>query len=910
MKNKYPDNTIKVSVIVPCYNDGAFLNGAIQSVLQSTYERFEIIITNDGSTDSSTTETLRDIEEKLRHDKDKRIRIIHQDNLGLAHARNSAIRVAKGEYILPLDADNRIRPHYLENAVEILDNNPEIGVVYAYAKRFGEDEKIWEFPVFYPRRLLLGNFVEACSVFRKRIWEECNGYDTDMGIMGYEDWDLWICAMKNGWKFHLIKEVMFDYCVHQGSMINGCNIPENNRYLIRYICNKHRDMYVKNLEFVMSEKNVETLELTNRLETLRKESDTHIKNLEELIYNIYKSRGWKALSVCYQIRDWIIPLNSIRRDIVKIFFDTIKNTKETRSKKNIIAKIKQKIISMFTRENSYRAWIKKYEPSSADIRRLTNEVNSLQYQPKISIITPVYDTDENLLVEMIESVLSQIYTNWELCIADGGSFLRHVQEVLQRYSKKDSRIRVKFMPKNKGISGNSDEALALATGEFVGFLDHDDRLSPNSLYEIVTLLNINPEIDLVYSDEDKISIKGQRFEPHFKPNWSPDTFLSHNYLCHFTVIRKKIVDEIGGFRDGYEGSQDYDLFLRVVEKTQRIEHMPKVLYHWRQHEGSTSGNQKAKMYAYESAKKALKDHIQRMAISGEIIDGNFLSSYRVKYHIEGYPSVSIIIPTRDKVETIRNCIDSVLRKSSYKNYKIFIVDNQSKEDGTFQYYKEIRNEYRIEILNYDQPFNFAAINNYAVYQVSSEYIIFLNNDTEIISPDWIENMLEFAQRKDVGAVGALLYYPNNTIQHGGVILGINGVAAHAHLGFSGNSMGYFGRLKIIQNLSAVTAACLMCKKKIYSEVGGFDEYYSHAFNDVDFCLKIRERGYLIVYTPYTELYHHESLSRGLEDSPGKKTRFKKEIEYFQRKWEKVLANGDPYYNPNLTLKREDFSIRV
>ena len=676
MNKKSPDNTVKVSVVIPCYNDGAFLKGAIQSVLKSIYEGFEMIITNDGSTDSITLEVLREIEEEFRHDQDRHVRIIHQDNLGLAHARNNAIRVASGEYILPLDADNRIRPHYLGNAVEILDKQPEIGVVYAYAQCFGEDEKLWEFPVFSPRRLLLGNFVEACSIFRKRIWEECNGYDPDMGIMGYEDWDLWIGAMKHGWKFHLIKEVMFDYHVHQGSMISGCNIPENHRYLTRYICNKYRGIYVENLDYVISEKNVEILRLTNLL-----------RNFEELIQNIYNSRGWKVLLICYKIRDWIIPVNSIRRDIVKILFNALKNPKDASSRRNLITKIKRKIISLFNSQNSYKAWIKKHEPSEADLKRFQIEANSLKYQPKISIITPVYNTGKNLLVGMIESVLSQIYPNWELCIAEGGSSLTHVQEILKEYSQKDGRVKVKFMSENKGIARNSNEALTLSTGEFVGFLDHDDKLAPHSLYEVVRLLNKSPEIDLLYSDEDKISMKGKRFEPHFKPDWSPDTLLSHNYICHFTVIKKKIVDAVGGFRDGYEGSQDYDLFLRVVEKTQRIAHIPKILYHWSWHETSTSGNPKAKMYAYESAKKALKDHIQRMGLSGEVLDGNFLSSYRIKYHIEGSPGVSIIILSKDKADVLKRCINSILHLSSYRNYKIFIVDNQSREGETFRYYE-------------------------------------------------------------------------------------------------------------------------------------------------------------------------------------------------------------------------------
>jgi len=545
---------------------------------------------------------------------------------------------------------------------------------------------------------------------------------------------------------------------------------------------------------------------------------------------------------------------------------------------------------------------------SEDTKR--DKAKAFQYRPKVSILVPVYNTDERWLRLCIESVLNQVYDNWELCIADGGSTKKHIRRILEEYAQYYSRIKVKFLTENKGIAGNSNEALALATGEFVGFLDHDDELPPSALYEVVKLLNESQDIDFVYSDEDIISTKGERFDPYFKPDWSPDTLRSTNYICHFAVIREKIVDEVGGFRKGYEGSQDYDLFLRIIERTERIAHIPKVLYHWRSHPSSAAYSPSAKMYAYNSAKKALKEHINRMSLNGEVYDGPFLGSYRIKYRIAGSPMVSIIIPTKDKVDALEGCITSILKRSSYENFKIFIVYNQSVERETLKYYKEFKNGSKIKILSYDKPFNFSAINNYAVSQLDSEYIIFLNNDTKIISSDWIEAMLEFAQRKDVGAVGPLLYFPDETIQHAGVILGIRGYVGHSHKYFPRNSFGYMGRARVIQNLSAVTGACLMTKKEVFYKIGGFDENCSHAFNDIDFCLNIRKNGYLIVYTPYAELYHYECLTRGYDDTSEKKARSKKEAEYFQRKWKDVLAKGDPYYNPNLTLDMEDFSIRI
>jgi GT2 family glycosyltransferase len=565
--------------------------------------------------------------------------------------------------------------------------------------------------------------------------------------------------------------------------------------------------------------------------------------------------------------------------------------------------------------DDYELWILKNEPKEEDLKRMAEECKRFRYRPKISIIMPVWNTEEKWLRKAIESVLNQVYDNWELCIADGGSTKPHVRKVLEEYARKDERIKVKFLPKNLGIAGNSNEALKLASGEFVAFLDHDDELAPFALYEVVKLLNERPDLDFIYSDEDKIDEKGRRMDPFFKPDYNPDMFLSVNYLCHLSVIRKSLVKKVGGFRLGYDGSQDYDLFLRVLEHTDKIVHIPKILYHWRMIETSTAASTSAKLYAYEAAKKALADAMKRRGIEIEgVYDGLWLGSYRVKYKIKGNPKVSIIIPTKDKVDVLKRCIESILNKTTYQNYEIIIVDNNSQEERTFEYYKTIRDNPKIRILEYNKPFNFAKINNYAVSKVDSEFILFLNNDTEIITPEWLSAMLEHAQRREVGAVGAKLLYPNNTIQHAGVILGLGAgpqrVAGHSHKYLPDNLPGYYYRPHIVQNLSAVTAACMLTKKSLFEEVGGFDEInLPIAFNDVDYCLKLREKGYLIVYTPYAVLYHHESISRGYEDTPEKQARFMREVEYMRKKWGDVL-DTDPYYNPNLTRVKEDFSIRI
>jgi len=491
-----------------------------------------------------------------------------------------------------------------------------------------------------------------------------------------------------------------------------------------------------------------------------------------------------------------------------------------------------------------------------------------------------------------------------------------VKQFIEAYAKKDSRIKVNFLSENKGISGNSNEALSFATGEYIGLLDHDDELSPDAIYEVVKYLQINCDADMIYSDEDKIDLDGNRSNPFFKPDWSSDMFLSCMYTCHFGVYNKKIIDDIGGFREGYDGSQDYDLVLRFIEKTDNIHHIPKILYHWRTAPGSTAHMANVKNYAYIAAKKAITDYMKRNNIEGEVLDGYWTGSYHLKRKILKKPLVSIIIPTKDNVDVLKICITSIIQKTNYSNYEIVIVNNKSNHNKTYDYFEEIETRNNVRILEYNEDFNFSAINNFAVQNSNGEVIVFLNNDTEIITESWLTAMLEHVQRNEVGAVGCKLLYPNNTIQHAGVILGITdtpsekGVAGHSHKHLPNTNHGYIGRVDVVHNLSVVTAACMMLRKDVFEEVGGFDKNLAVAFNDVDFCLKTREKGYLIVYTPYAELYHHESLSRGYEDTPEKQRRFSKEVRYIRDKWGKTIDGGDPYYNPNLTLEREDFSIKM
>ena len=687
-----------------------------------------------------------------------------------------------------------------------------------------------------------------------------------------------------------------------------------------------------NLKAIIEEKQTQL----GNLEAGIREKDNHISNLGDLIRqkeaalnHIYSSHGWKALLIYYRVRDKIFPANSRRRSFAKRIFKSIINPKgifgnlskgnpdtniaHCKAGEPTLAeeKTEGRISDGSDVSNPYLNWIKNNEPAEFDLERFRNEEQLFKHRPKISLIVPSYNTPEDSLIEMVESTLNQAYSNWELCIADGSSIDSNTREILKNYILKDDRIKVRFLDESKGIAGKSNEALALAGGEFIGLLNHDDTLAPFALYEVVKTINENPDVDFIYSDEDKITVDGKtRLEPHFKTAWAPDTMLSYNYIGHLSIIKKVLVDKVGGFRQGYDGSQDYDLFLRTLFETDKIVHIPKILYHSRISANSLAGDGHAEKYSYESAKKALRDHLSRLGLKGEVEDGNFPGSYRVRYDIEGEPKVSIIIPNKDKVSVLKKCVDSILEKSTYKNYEIIIVENNSIEKGTFDYYGIISKSEDIRVVTGNEAFNFSALNNLGVKNATGEFLVFLNNDTEVITSNWIENMLEHAQRKDIGAVGAKLYYPDGRIQHAGVVLGLMEVAGHHHYRFPKDADGYMGRLKLTQNLSAVTGACMMMRKEVFNKVDGFDEGYSYAYNDIDLCMKLRGKGYLIIFTPYVELYHHESLSRGNDDTPEKRARVLGEVRLFRQKWGDALEKGDPYYNPNLTLERDDFGLRI
>ena len=551
-----------------------------------------------------------------------------------------------------------------------------------------------------------------------------------------------------------------------------------------------------------------------------------------------------------------------------------------------------------------------YQTFNCDIKKLKRLIPDLSAQPYFSIVMPAYNSNVEWLSEAIESVRNQIYKNWELCIADDASTDVHSKALLTKFAKKDKRIKVVFRKENGHISKASNSALELATGDYIVLLDHDDKLSEDALFWVAKTISEHPEAKLIYSDEDKFDHEGVRSDPYFKCDWNYSLFLSQNMISHLGVYKTEIINKIGGFRISFEGSQDYDLALRFIEQIshEEIFHIPRVLYHWRIHKESTALGADKKPYALTSAQKAISEHLQRMEIDSKV---EILPSqmYRVKYILpDSNPLVSIIIPTRNNYKLLKNCIKSIVGKTHYNKYEIIIVDNNSDEEQSLNFLNKIGNEPNINVLEDKREFNFSAINNRAVEYAKGEFICFLNDDTEVISAEWLTEMLSIAVQKGVGAVGAKLWYPNNTLQHGGVILGIGGIGSHAHKHLPKGSVGYFNRAKLIQEFSAVTAACMIVSKRLFSQVGGFDEEnLAVAFNDVDLCLKLRELNYRIVWTPFAELYHHESISRGEDVFEATNKRFIKENQFMEKKWQKWIEN-DPAYSPNLTLSAEDFSF--
>ncbi len=537
--------------------------------------------------------------------------------------------------------------------------------------------------------------------------------------------------------------------------------------------------------------------------------------------------------------------------------------------------------------------------------RLRDEASGFGHRPLLSVLLPVVDPEREWLERGLDSVVSQIYPRWELCICGNGSTGERAREVLDLYGRLDGRIKVAYLEGNTSTSGSLNAALSMARGEFVGLLDQGDELAPDALFEVVKLLQEHPEADLIYTDVDEVDGEGSRSNPYFKPGWSPDLLLSANYVSDLSIYRRGLLEEIGGFREGFDGCEDYDLVLRASERTGEIHHVPKVLYHRRGAGGFLAPSGEDKSRVRERTRRALSDALERRGLEGSVEEGLLPDRFRVRSKIEGEPKVSVIIPTRDNVAFLKRCVESVERLTTYRNYELLIIDNNSRDPETIAYLASIPHR----VIPFREKFNYSRINNFAVSRAEGEYILLLNDDTEVISGGWLEAMLEHAQRPEVGAVGARLLYPDGRIQHAGVIVGIGsawepGVAMHSHQFFSSDSPGYAGALMVTTNYSAVTAACMLFRKSLFEELGGLEEEnLPIQFNDVELCLRMRDRGYYIVYTPYAELYHHESVSRGYFS--GDRT----ENLYMRERWGEVM-DKDPYFNPNFSRAYGDFNLRA
>ena len=626
------------------------------------------------------------------------------------------------------------------------------------------------------------------------------------------------------------------------------------------------------------------------------------RNLDEE----YKTQeiGFRISAALPEIKGGEIILHFCGDSVTKTYTIDIEELRKQNKPKGFLSRLfgKESVA-----EGGYEAWLARHKVDKRTLRRQKHA--AFAQKPLISIVIPLYCTPLPYLKELLESVRRQSYENWQLCLADGSPDDK-AKEFIEKHYGREKRIVYRKLEENGGISVNTNEAVALAAGEYLMLCDHDDTLEPDALYEIVKAIN-DTGADVLYTDEDKVSMDGRHyFDPNFKPDFNLFRLRENNYICHIFVVKKSLTDETGLLRSEFDGAQDFDFILRCCEKAQKITHIPKVLYHWRCHMDSTAADPSSKAYAYEAGRKAVREHYQRLGIDAKVEMTERPGWYRSHVKVQGNPLISVIIPNKDHTDDLELCLFSMTRKSTYRNYEILIVENNSEKEETFEYYRKLPDRYpKARVLTWEKEFNYSAINNFAAKEAKGEYLLFLNNDVEILTPDWMEEMLQNCQQENVAAVGAKLYYPDDTIQHAGVVLGLGGIAGHIMCRASKEDPGYFGRMISVQEISAVTAACMMVKKSDFDAVGGLDETFQVAFNDIDLCMKFRAAGKKIIFTPYAELYHYESKSRGLEDTPEKQFRFDKEVKRFQEKWAQQLEMEDPYYSPNLSLKEADCSLR-
>ena len=846
--------------------------------------------------------------------------------LSRTQAANKALGLAQGERLLFLDDDDWITTTHVAVLVQTLKDNATYKAAYSQAKAVdasGQDlpEALIGMP--YDRsKLLSGNFMVMHSVLFDAVLREL-GCRFDEQLELFEDWDFWLQVSRHT-DFLFVPKPSAIYRIHQSS-----GVHEQVRFIdasYQIIYRKWRDLWtteelsqimarnwehkdlVTNLARTQTALDVSMHKLTLSQEELAQTQHTK-QDLQNLLDTVLQSRSWR----------WTERLRSLGalarrvRQLVRQQGGVLHALRKTTTV--LLKQGPQAVASAVYRATdqsfSYAEWIAQNEAPAHLYSHFKEKSLAWQYQPLVSVVMPTYNSPLHFLAQAIESVQAQVYPNWQLCIADDASTHTEVHAFLKEAAQKDARISIVLRSQNGHISESSNSALEIAKGEWVALLDHDDLLHPMALYELVNTLQSHPEAQVVFSDEDKIDEKGERFGPYFKTDYNPELMWAQNMISHLGCYKKSTLDAIGGFRKGFEGSQDYDLALRVIQRSKpyQIVHIPRVLYHWRAIIGSTALAPNEKPYAETASRKALFEHLAALQIPASVEPAPDLSYMnRVRPLLQKPdPLISLLIPTKDGIDLLKQCIQSVKQKSSYKFYEILVVNNNSLLAESHIYFDQLKRE-GIRVLDYPHPFNFSAINNFAAAEARGEYLCLMNNDIEVQSSGWMEEMLSFAQLDHAGAVGARLWYPGNQgLQHCGVVVGLGGVAGHAHVGLKKNEKGYFGRPVLHHRCSAVTAACLMIKKSTYFAVGGMDEQIAVAFNDVDFCLRLGDAGYHCVYTPSAELIHHESATRGDDLSDENRNRFMGEEAFMKARWGERL-NRDPFFSPNLSFSHTDFRM--
>jgi O-antigen biosynthesis protein len=850
--------------------------------------------------------------------------------LSRTQAANKALDSAQGRFALFLDDDDWIAPEHVQQLVLALQANIGFKAAYSQANLVdinGADlqRELMGKPYAKSHLICFNLFVLHTVLFDVSLRQAGCRFDEALDI--FEDWDFWLQASEHTDFFFVQKPTAY-YRIHDSSGVHQETTFTGNAY--QQIYRKWQARWdTKDIAQLMrrSWKEIATglaleeaqvalaqskfqLETVNaKLQEITTVSTSKIQSLESTIGLMQNSRSWRWTRairglghIARKVRQLTRQQGGLKQALtksVKLLFQS--------GPQGLANAVQRASAQSFT----YAEWIALNEPTNSSYAGLKVSALTWQNQPLVSIIMPTYNSPLNFLAQAIESVQAQVYPHWQLCIADDASSDKRVQAFLEDAAAKDSRISVVLRGQNGHISESSNSALAIAKGEWVALLDHDDLLHPLALYELVKCLQQQPEANIVFSDEDKVDEQGARFGPYFKTDYNPELMWAQNMISHLGCYRKSVLDEVGGFRKGFEGSQDYDLALRVIQRSSasQIVHIPKVLYHWRAISGSTALAPSEKPYAEIASRKALQEHLAAIQMPAWVgASPEVASMNRVRPElIETAPLVSILIPTKDRIDLLRQCIDSIQTKSSYPHFEILVINNNSEQAESFDYFARLKT-LGVQVLDYPKPFNFSAINNFAAQHAAGEYLCLMNNDIEIQTPDWMEEMLSFAQLAKAGAVGARLWYPGSGgLQHGGVIVGMGGVAGHAYVGLAKSEKGYFGRPVLHHRCSAVTAACLMIKKSTYFAVNGMDEGLAVAFNDVDFCLRLGQAGFHCVYTPHAEMTHHESASRGDDLSDANRERFMGEEAFMKSRWGQQLL-ADPCYSPNLSLDHSDFRM--